>query len=129
MEAEYEVNSDDDQKAFEGDNDDDIKISEIFIISRLGYFYSTFAIVDSFASMFSSYFYSWLSVYGSHFHKETIEIYIIFIEAYFLIAMTIKFLTDYTEDGEKFPCRDPLKIAKRYLNNGFVVDFISIFPL
>ena len=67
LEAEYEVQSDDDQKAFEDEHEPDVKISEIFIISRLGYFYSTFAIVDSFASMFSSYYYSWLSVYGEHF--------------------------------------------------------------
>ena len=128
MEAEYNVASDDDSKAFENEAEDVIRISEIIIISRVGKFYSVFAVLDSLACVMSSYFYSWLACYGDHYKKDTIETWVLILELFFLFSMGIKFLTNYTEEGEKFPVKDWFKIAKRYLNNGFVTDLVALIP-
>ena len=129
LEAEYDVASDNDKKAFEEKEEPDIKLSEIILISREGKFYTCFALLDSIASILSSYFYSWLACYGNHFDTKSISLYVLLVEVFFLVNMIVKFLTDYTEEGEKFPVRDLLKIMKRYLKNGFMIDLIPLIPL
>ena len=51
------------------------------------------------------------------------------VDVFFLIDMVILFMTAYidTANGETF--KSPKKIAKHYIKNGFVVDFISTLPL
>ena len=129
LEADYDVAGDNDSKAFENQAEEDISLSEILMISRVGKCYSCFAIVDSLASVLSSYFYSWLTCYGDHYEYETVDLVVIIIEIFFLVNMLVKFITDYTEEGEKFPVKDWIKIAKRYLKNGFITDLIPIIPL
>ena len=51
------------------------------------------------------------------------------IEIFFLVAMIIEFITDYTEEGDEVPTKDLHKIVKRYLKNGFILDFIPLFPI
>ena len=99
------------------------------MISRTGKFYSVFAVLDSLASLGSSYFYSWLTCYGDHYDKKTIDLTVIIIEVFFLFNMLLKFITDYTEEGEKFPVKDWFKITTRYLKNGFITDLIPLIPL
>ena len=50
------------------------------------------------------------------------------VDVCFLIDIVILFLTAYidTANGETF--KSPKKIAKHYIKNGFVVDFISTLP-
>lgn len=63
-----------------------------------------------------------------------IETFVWSMEAFFLIAMIIKFLTDYREeegdDVNNPSIRDLKKIAKRYMATiRFKVDFIALVPL
>ena len=51
------------------------------------------------------------------------------MEITFLISMIVKFLTDYIPEGENKPTKDFVLIAKNYLNNGFIWDFIPLLPL
>ena len=56
------------------------------------------------------------------------------MEAFFLVAMIVKFLTDYREeegdDVNNPSIKDLKKIARRYMKSiNFKVDFISLVPL
>ena len=64
--------------------------------------------------------------YDAH---NALDIFEALVDICFLIDMGILFLTAYidTANGETF--RSPKKIAKHYIKNGFVVDFISTLPL
>ena len=55
LEAEYDVASDNDKKAFEEKEEPDIKLSEIILISREGKFYTCFALLDSIASILKTH--------------------------------------------------------------------------
>lgn len=51
------------------------------------------------------------------------------VDIFFAFDITVNFMTAYidTHDGETFT--SPKKIAKNYLCNGFILDFISTIPL
>lgn len=51
-----------------------------------------------------------------------------FVECSFCIQMIANFLTDFTVEGENYPTRDFNKIAKNYIKNDFLVDFIALLP-
>ena len=68
------------------------------IISRKGLFNHCFALIDSIACLLTSYYYSWKSCFGVN-DDDNLRLHSIIIESCFLIAMIIKFLTDYTEEG------------------------------
>jgi len=53
----------------------------------------------------------------------------VIFESFFVFAMVIEFITDYTEEGDEVPTRDFSKIVRRYLKHGFVMDFIPLFPI
>lgn len=44
------------------------------------------------------------------------------------MTILIKFLVSYTPEGSTNPERDLTKISKRYLKNGFVMEFITVIP-
>ena len=46
----------------------------------------------------------------------------------FLLDIVRTFLTEFTKDGETVPCRDLMKIAVRYLDSDFKMDFICWLP-
>jgi hypothetical protein len=54
-------------------------------------------------------------------------LYVIF-EAVFVLSITKNFTTEYKSDGMSKPIRDAKKIAVRYLNNGFIMDFLMVVP-
>ena len=58
-----------------------------------------------------------------------LEILEILVDIFFVLDMVVMFFSAYmdTVDGETI--QSPKKIAKHYLNNGFVADFISSTPL
>ena len=70
-----------------------------------------------------------MSCFGNHYDKKTFFYFTLAIEAFFLIAMIVEFITDYTEEGEDAPTRDIAKIVRRYLKGSFAMDFIPIIPL
>jgi hypothetical protein len=53
----------------------------------------------------------------------------IIFEIVFLISMVLEFLTDIQpEQKELKPIRDPILIAKNYINGDFLVDFLALIP-
>ena len=131
LEAEYEDSGkkDNDSKAFEEEEKNNLLVSNVIIIRRSGCSYGIFAFIHSILCILSSYFYSWMACYGNEYSREMFFYCTLFIELFFLLSMFIEFITDYTEEGDEAPTRHIGKIAKRYLKNGFVMDFIPLFPI
>lgn len=50
-------------------------------------------------------------------------------ESIFGINILVNFFTDFVADGEVFPERDLAKIAERYIQTEFAIDFIPTFPI
>lgn len=70
----------------------------------------------------------WFAVYDTN-ELNAFHYWFHFIDFFFLISMFLKFITDFIPDGETEPTKDLKEISKRYLNNEFLVDFITILPL
>ena len=70
-----------------------------------------------------------MACFGNHYDEDLFFMVTAVFESFFLVAMLIEFITDYTEEGDEAPTRDFHKIVKRYLKDGFVLDFIPLFPI
>jgi hypothetical protein len=70
-----------------------------------------------------------MACYGNEYSREMFFYCTLIIELFFSLAMIIEFITDYTEEGDEVPTKNISKIMKRYLKNGFVMDFIPLFPI
>jgi hypothetical protein len=49
-------------------------------------------------------------------------------EAVFIMSILKNFSTEYKPDGISKPVRNIKKIATRYVNNGFPMDFLMVIP-
>ena len=58
------------------------------------------------ACLLSSYLYSWMAAFGHHEGYEDYFHYMIIFEMIFTIQIGIKFITDYTPDGETLPVKN-----------------------
>lgn len=68
---------------------------------------------------------------GGHINNDNIALYYIsvFFETVFSISIIMRFLTDFIPPGETLPVRDFEKIYTRYLQEGFLFDFIPWIPI
>ena len=128
LEAEYEDHPND-VEILATEEDVNLKLGDMIIVRRTGCFYTIFGLIQSIMCILSSYWYSWISCFGNHYDPHTFWISTLIFETFFAVAMIVEFITDYTDEGNEAPTRDFHKIAKRYLKDGFVLDFIPLFPL
>lgn len=96
-------------------------------------FISILTIVSAFGNMYITTFDK--SYYNVHLDDQFsgVNLAMLLIECLFFIDIFTKFLTEfteYTEDSglDKKPVRDLFRIAKRYLADKFIIDFIAFYP-
>ena len=85
--------------------------------------------VDITCCIISSYLYAYLGAFGSDSITKERDIVVLVFEVVFVCSMLKNFLTEYkSETISSKPVRDLKKIGIRYLNNGFIMDFLMIIP-
>jgi hypothetical protein len=89
-------------------------------------------VIDLICSIISSYVYGWMAVFGTISADGEPNYAVIYLDYTFFIIFTITilitFITDYTPQGENTSVKNLEKIAKRYLGDKFIYDFIAIIP-
>ena len=85
--------------------------------------------LDSIASILSSYYYSYQSCFGSRDDDDMFLLIMVGFESFFILCMIKEFLTDFKVEGEKYATREFVLIAKNYLKNGFWIDFLPLIPI
>ena len=107
-----------------------ITMSKLLIINHESLFIQVWRFSDIFVRMISSYIYMWLTCFGqdTHWNVKTLEIISLTFEAFFLMSMGIKFTTSFVIQGEAQVIKSHKKIAQRYINSDFLLDFIPLLP-
>lgn len=89
-------------------------------------------VIDLICSIISSYLYGWMAVFGQIEADGTKNYFVIYADytffVIFSITILITFVTDYKPQGETQSVKNLEKIAKRYLKDKFIYDFIAIIP-
>ena len=110
------------------DEDNGVDFSKCLVISES----STFTVIWNFAniilSITSSYTFILLACFGEekdeNARASSRNLNLLF-EVFFFISMMLRFITDYTEEGESQPEKSLSKIAKRYFHSwAFVLDLL-----
>jgi hypothetical protein len=115
-------------------NHEDIKyvknktFMERIVIDENNRYYLAWKIIVIFLCVISSYFYAYMAAFRAPEPGEDFFSVMLFFEISFFIDICLKFLVSFTKDGETIPTRDLSKIGWRYLNKGFIFDFIPLIP-
>ena len=101
----------------------------MLVISENGFFCVSWNFLNVCLSIVSSYYYIILAYFGDN-HNENSYIGLDFIfEVFFFVTMMLRFITDYTEEGDSLPVKSIPKIAKRYLYSyEFILDLAPQIP-
>lgn len=110
-----------------------IDIENYLIMSETNFVSIFLNYIDIIICISSSYFYAYLGAFyeviKSTADFDVAEQYLLFLDIYFTLDIIKCFLTDFTPEGERKPVRNFKKIAKHYLENAFIRDFILWVPL
>ena len=113
----------------EGVGEEQINISQLFIIDHRGAFSIFWTGVDTALCLLSSYIYMWFGAFND---AESHDLHVtatVCFEVTFLLLMLKKFLTSYSNQGEAKPVRNLHQIAMRYLQGEFIRDLIPLLPV
>lgn len=117
------------------------EIWKYFIVGEQSAFSAVWAFFDIICCISSSYLYAYIAAFGmkdfgytkkdpiGHDQEEFFISVEITFEIIFMLSIIKQFLTEYTPEGETIPVRDLQKIAKRYIKDGFLLDFICVLPI
>ena len=100
----------------------------MIILSETGTFMVIWNSLNILLCIVSSYYFIWLAAFEKESEREinSTGFFMIFEEVFFLVSMMLRFITDYTEEGENVPEKNLKVISKRYFYSwGFVLD---LFP-
>lgn len=92
-------------------------------------YYLWWMTLNTFCCLTSSYFYAYLAAFHGAMKIGVLWRINSAYETNFAITMVLSFFVEFQEEGQQFPVRDINKIAKHYLSNRFLFDFIPILPL
>lgn len=138
-EKQVESKQDEDQPEKNSENEDEddekeLELAKWIVRKQDSFLIIVWKMLLIFMNLTSSYFYSWVAMYGEESVHESISYKLqIIYEGFFLVSIGINFITEYSDtspDGDPLPVRDLAKIAKNYMDKGsFVIDFVTILPL
>jgi len=76
----------------------------------------------------SSYIYALIAAFGDDGNSEIFRDMTIGFETVFLLSMIFNFMKPFYPEGEHHPSKDHGKIARKYINDGFLIDFVTLIP-
>ena len=103
-------------------------VFDFLVISQQNTFYQAWSIIHTLSCLTSSYFYAYMAAFGQPIKGTSIYRLDWVYEVIFYISLGLNFIVDYTPEGSNKPVRDLKEIGKRYLKNGFWMDFLPIIP-
>lgn len=109
----------------------EIPIYDVFIISNTNQYLQTWNAIIKILCLISSHVYLYMASFLNEDPDPSSTLFKMDItfEIAFLISMVLEFLTDIQpEQKELKPIRDPILIAKNYINGNFLVDFLALIP-
>lgn len=98
------------------------------ILKENSWFTSIWFTIDIISCIVSSYLYAYMGTFGGNSLSPVGDNCIQVFNIVFILSIIINFSTEYKPDGISKPIRDIKKIALRYLNNGFIMDFLMVLP-
>ena len=106
-----------------------IDFKKMIVFNHQGMFIQVWNCIDIFCCLMSGYVYAWIGCFGIKKDVYILSLINITLEVIFTLSIIIRFLTDYVPLGENTPVKDIFLIGERYINTGFMLDFIPWIPI
>jgi len=111
------------------DEEKEIKLDKIFLISHENLFIKFFNILDITCCIGSSYVYAWIAYFGNDSPTNSPYKITIAFESIFTLSILLKFVTTYVKEGETMPETSHKLIFLNYKDNGDLSnDIIGWLP-